>query len=129
MKLTAPDSILFEKQLIELGYKKYSQNFKKGNYTYWKSFEREVDKYGDKFGGYQLGFTFYDFSKFAEHFSDSTPIHINYNFVLGSSYGVDRLDLSITDDSMSIDKFEKFSQEFYHFWKKSKHKKEELFYD
>ncbi len=128
MKLTATDSILFEKQLIELGYKKSYQNFKNGDFTFWKSFEIQLDQYGERFGGYQIGFTFYDFSKFSQHIGDC-PIHINYNFVLGGSLGIDRLDVTVTDDSMSIDKFEKFCTDFYQFWGKSKLKKQDLLYD
>jgi hypothetical protein len=128
MHLTVTDSLLFEKQLIKLGYKKYFQSFKGGDFTYWKSFEKNLDQYGEPYGGYQVGFTFYDFTKFPQNYSE-TPISINYEYILGSDMGVDKLNLTVTDDTMSIDKFEKFCSEFYHFWGKSKHKKTDLLSD
>lgn len=128
MKLTVTDSLLFENQLIELGYRKYCQNFKNSDYTFWKSLEKQTDEDGDKFGGYQIGFSFYDFTKFHQYIDD-TPIHINYTFLLGQDVGVDRLEFTITDDSMSIEKFEQFCNEFYHFWSKSKLKKNDLLFE
>lgn len=106
----------FEQKLLQSGYRKYIQNYRKEDYMYWKGFDKQTDQDGDSFGGYSVGFAIYDFSKF-EHYNQPDPIHISFHFLLGNNSMVNRLDIEVTDDKITIEKFEKFCSDFYEFWK------------
>ena len=118
MRFTKEQSEAFEEMLKERGYTKYVQHFKKEDYLYWKSFERkERGK-----GGYSVGFAFYDFSKYPQCPQDE-PISVSFEFMLGNNPDIDRMDLTITDDRMDVEKFEDFCKNFYEFYKNNQKNK------
>ena len=112
MKFTKQESEVFEIVLKEMGYVKYVQNFKNEDYLYWKSFDRiERGK-----GGYSVGFAFYDFSKYPQ-FTEEKCISISHEFMLGTNHKVDRLDLTVSDNNVTVEGFEDFCRKFYEFYK------------
>lgn len=112
-----------EQILEQKGYTKYTLNWKKANYIYWKSFEKEYNQYGDKIIGYQVGFAFYDFSDIPGFFNfkdtsseedDLKCISIAYEMLLGEdTLNLSRVDLTITDSEMTLEEFEQFCSELY----------------
>lgn len=117
MQLNATESLVFEKKLMELGYKKYFQSFNKSDFCYWKKFEKSYDEYDDESAGYQIGVAFYDFSKFPQH-TEKNSMHITFHLLMGNGAKVGRLDITISDDKMSLADFEEFSADFYCMWLK-----------
>lgn len=115
MRFDKEKSAEFKDYLKSLGYVKYVQNFKREDYLYWKSFERTERG----IGGYSVGFAFYDFSKYPQC-KDEFPISISYEFMLGNNSDVDRLDLTISDNRISAEQFEKFCKNFYEFYNTNK---------
>ncbi len=115
MRLAKENLEQFESLLKERGYIKYIQHYNNEDYLYWKSFERT--KLGE--GGYSVGFAFYDFSKYPQC-KDKNPIGVDLKFMLGGGQGIGRLDLSISDDKISVDVFEYFCKKFYEFYKENK---------
>ena len=115
MKFTQETVKEFAENLLSLGYVKYIQGHKSGDYCYWKQFEKKVDEDGDKYGGYLVGFNFYDFSKYPQ-FTELENISCAPTFLLGRELGVDRLDIDITDDSITVEQFEQFCKKFYDFY-------------
>lgn len=115
MRFTKEEAENFEKILIKRGYRKFIQHYKHEDYLYWKSFERKVDEEGEKTEGYSVGFAFYDWSKYPQH-TDRKCISVALEFVLGQELGVDRLDISVSDDKMTMEEFEDFSKKFYDFY-------------
>ena len=112
MRFNTEQCVAFEKILKERGYTKYVQHFKNEDYLYWKSFERiERGK-----GGYSVGFAFYDFSKYPQCPYETT-IAISFEYMLGVNPNIDRMDLTISDDRMTIEKFESLCKNFYDFSK------------
>jgi hypothetical protein len=107
MKYTKEKSKEFESYLKEKGYFKYVQNYKNEDYLYWKSFDKR---------DYSVGFAFYDFSKYPQ-FKEKYPISISLEFMLGVNADIDRLEISISDDRISVEEFEKFCSKFYDFYK------------
>jgi hypothetical protein len=110
MSLTKEEAQKIETALIEKGYTRYDrQKWKNADYIFWKSFENTFDEYGDKEVGYQVGFAFYDYSKYNENHTA-----IAYEFLIGeSSIKYSRIDITITDSEITIDEFEKFCEDFY----------------
>jgi hypothetical protein len=117
MQFTEANALAFEKKLIDSGYVKYFQNFHNSDFCLWKTFEKEFDEDGDSFGGYMVGFAFYDFSKYPQC-NNPAPISVNYHFLMGNDPNVSRLDMTVSDDKMTVKQFEKFSRDFYKMWKK-----------
>jgi hypothetical protein len=101
--------------LLERGYRKYKQNFRSEDYMYWKGFERDED--GNS--SYSIGFAFYDWSKYPQ-FTEENTMSVSLHFLLGNDQGVDRLDIDITDDDMTVEGLELFGAEFYRFFKTTK---------
>jgi len=122
MKYTQESIKEFEDNLFLLGYKKYKENYQSGDYIYWKSFDRQINEDGEKLGGYMVGFNVYDFSKFTQ-FTDVCNISVSPVFLLGRELGVDRLDIQITDELISVEQFEQFSKKFYDFYLLNKFEK------
>jgi len=122
MKYTQESIKEFEDNLSLLGYKKYKENYQSGDYIYWKSFDRQINEDGEKLGGYMVGFNVYDFSKFTQ-FTDVCNISVSPVFLLGRELGVDRLDIQITDELISVEQFEQFSKKFYDFYLLNKFEK------
>jgi hypothetical protein len=123
MKYTQKQAKEIEQILEQKGYTKYTLNWKKANHIYWKSFDKQYDENGDKTIGYQVGFAFYDYSdipgfyNFAENTSkneDLKCISIAYEMLLGEDkLKLSRVDLTITDSTMTIEEFEQFCNELY----------------
>lgn len=111
MRLTKEQGEEFEKKLIAKGYRKYIQHYKREDYLYWKSFEKNEDKES----GYSVGFAFYDYSKYPQH-TDPINLGISLVMILGNNEKVGRLDIEITDDSVTDEQFEGFCNEFYQFF-------------
>ena len=85
--------------LTGLGFKKYNQNYKQEDFSYWKV-------YDDK---YQIGLLVYDFTKYNQHNLNS-KVSIQFECML-----VDincRCDLSVSKNT-EIDEFEQMAKSFY----------------
>ena len=111
MKFNKEKAEEFESFLKERGYDKYVQHFKSEDYLYWKSFERiERGK-----GGYSVGFAFYDFAKYPQ-FKEENTMSISFEFMLGVNPNIDRMDLTISDNKITVEEFEEFCRKFYEFY-------------
>lgn len=128
MKFTQETVKEFEKILVSLGYVKYIQGYNNGDYCYWRQFEKQYDSDGDKYGGYLVGFNFYDFSKYPQ-FTEQENISVAPGFLLGTNLGVDRLDITITDEIITIKQFENFCKKFYDFYLLNKFNNETKIYN
>jgi hypothetical protein len=115
MRLNKNGAQELEKFLLERGYRRYKQNFRREDYMYWKGFER--DDNGNS--SYSIGFAFYDWSKYPQ-FTEENIMSVGLHFLLGNDQGVDRLDIDITDDDMTVEGLEIFGEEFYRFFKTTK---------
>ena len=111
MRFTNDTVKAFEDSLINRGYKKYKQNYRREDYMYWKSFERDEDNRK----GYSVGFAFYDWNKYPQY-SEFETYSVALHFLLGNDLGIDRLDVDITDDKMTVEEFEEFCAELYKFY-------------
>lgn len=126
MRITKKDSIIFEEKLSSLGYIKYNQNYKNEDYLYWKTFGKIYDEEGEHTSEYSCGFAFYNFSKY-EQFKEEECIGVQMEFMIGNNQGIDRLDVSVSDTNLTLERFEQFCKDFYAFFKKSKlYKKEKI---
>ena len=119
MRLNKNGAQELEKFLLERGYRKFKQNFRNEDYMYWKNFERIYTDDGHKHGGYSIGFAFYDWSKYPQY-TEELNMSVSLHFLLGTDQGVDRLDIDITDDDMTVEDLEIFGAEFYRFYKTTK---------
>jgi hypothetical protein len=102
----------FEKSLIEKGYKRMRGHYKAEDYALWKSFHVTYDEDGDKIIGYQIAFLVYDFGKY-ERFDGDKPFSIACEFLLGNNKFIDRVDLTASDDKITVEFFEKMCEKFY----------------
>ena len=112
MKFTPKQFEKFEIYLVNLGYRKYNQNLRMEDFAYWKSFESDEDRKN----GYSVGLLVYDLSKYPQ-FSQKDSISISLEFMLGNNDKIDRLDLTISDDRVSVEQFEDFCKKFFEFYK------------
>lgn len=95
--------------LLHIGYKKYIQNHKKEDFSYWKTFEVNGKK------AYQVGLYFYDFRKYAFNESSTNRIGIQFECMF---IDIDsRIDLSVSKD-IPISEFEDMAKTFYESMKK-----------
>lgn len=97
----------FEGKLLKNGYRCHAGGYKNETYGWWKSF----DEYDDGTVGYQIALLVYDFS-------DLRPDHtlgVQCEFLLGYRHNIGRIDMSISNDDMTIDKFEQLCERFYEF--------------
>lgn len=115
MRFTKEQGEEFEQKLIERGYRRYVQHYRSEDYMYWKGFEKTEDREE----GYSVGFAFYDWSKYPQY-TDPDTIAISLHFLLGNDQGLDRLDIDITDNNITLEGFEQFCSEFYKFFKTTK---------
>lgn len=121
MQLTETNALVFEKKLLQSGYKKQFQNFENSDFCFWKTFAEQTDDFDDKHGGYSIGFAFYDFTKFHPNTSP-TPIHVDFHFVVEKNEKIKRMTMNVSDDKMTLEKFEKFCHDFYKVWQKKSKK-------
>lgn len=98
-----------EKKLVELGYRKYAQNYKGEDFCYWKTF---YNNGGEKI--YQVGILFYDFRKHIAWGEAANRIGMQYDCML---LGGSRIDLSISKE-IDLPEFEVMAKEFYESMKK-----------
>lgn len=112
MNLNKETLALTETNLLEKGYRKLKGHFKTEDYAWWKSFEVTQDGNGIEKTGYQIAFLVYDFSKY-EKFEGKLPIGVQCEFLLGNNNIIDRVDLSVSDNEITIEKFEELSAKFY----------------
>lgn len=93
-----------EKNLVELGYRKYSQDYKGEDFCYWKTF------YGiDGKEIYQVGVLFYDFRKHIAFAEAANRIGIQYDCMLLNG---SRIDLSVGKE-IDLPEFESMAKVFY----------------
>ncbi len=112
MNFSAIEIKKFEDNLISKGYRKLNDNFKRSDYTYWKSFGVTYDENNEKVIQYQVAFAIYNFGKFPDYKSD-TPFGIQNEFLLGNNEFVDRVDFSVCDKDMTVEQFECICKNFY----------------
>jgi len=115
MRFTPKQFEKFEVFILNLGYRKYVQNVKNEDFAYWKPFERDENKKN----GYSVGLFFYDWSKYPQ-FTKKENISCSLEFMLRNNDLVDRLDLTISDDRITIEQFEIFCKKFYDFYQINK---------
>jgi hypothetical protein len=118
MRFTPKEFEKFENELIELGYRKFNQKQENSDFQYFKNKEYTVVD-GEKDGGYLCGLYFYDWSKYPQ-FTEKVCISCSLNFILNPNDIIERLDITITDDEISIARFEMFCKNFYKFFKNNK---------
>lgn len=102
----------FELELKERGYGKHTAPYKNEDYGYWKSFGISYDEDGDKVIQYQIGLLVYDFGKYPQNTSEF-PISIQFEFLLGNNDKIGRVDLTVSDDNISVTHFEEICNNFY----------------
>ena len=112
MRFTKKQFEQFEIELVNLGYRKYKQDVKNEDFAYWKSFERDENRQN----GYSVGLFFYDLSKYHQ-FTQKENISCSLEFMLGNNEKVDRLDITISDDKITLKQFEAFCKKFFEFYK------------
>lgn len=115
MNFTKETLKIFEQKLLDKGYIKYKQNYRREDYMYWKGFSKNKNK-GKS---YSIGFAIYDWSKYPQ-FKEKENISVSFHFLLGNNHNLDRLDIDIMDDKMTIEEVELFGEEFYKFFKTTK---------
>lgn len=107
-----------EKQLIERGYHKYVQHWKKEDYMLGKSFHREDNRWDEYRAGSQLLLSVYDYTLHPE-FYDRIPKehrdHVGIEIHVDVSRVIDeRMELTTTwDDNMTIEDVECMADSFY----------------
>ena len=92
-----------ETKLKEIGYRRYVQNHKKEDFSYWKTFKNGEDKI------YQIGILFYDFRKYADTDPYSNRIGIMYECMVLCD---DRIDMCVSKN-IDLVEFENMAQTFY----------------
>jgi len=111
MYLTTQETEKFEQELLLRGYRKFIEHYKTSDYIYWRTFHSEVDADGDRVREYMVGFAFYDYTK--HNFS---KIGVSYECLISDHAGMDRIDMTVTDNNLTIDEFEKLCKNFYQFF-------------
>ena len=98
-----------EDKLKSLGYRKYVQNLKHEDFTYWKTFYNDSNE-----KVYQVGVFFYDFRKYQE--INGMPDKIAIQFECKLINTEDRIDLSVYKN-ITLQQFEEMSKTFYNVMK------------
>ncbi len=112
MKFTEEQFKEFEAKLINRGYRKLNGNtLTHEDFSFWKSFGITRDKYGDSQSDYQIAFRIYDWRKYPLH--EGKPFGVNLYFILGGSHAPDRLDMTIQDDSLTVEQLEQVCENFF----------------
>ena len=97
--LTAVDTAL-----VKRGYRKYHQDYRNADYTYWKTYSAGEDKL------YMVGIGFYDMRKYMQQGRNADYIGVQYECMI---LGEDRIDMSVSS-GVSLKEFEGMAQKFYH---------------
>lgn len=93
----------FDKEVIDLGYRKYNQNHKSEDFSYWKTFYDGEEKI------YQVGILVYDFGMYSEEYPNANRVSVQYECYLLCD---NRIDLSVSKD-ISLSEFEDMAKTFY----------------
>lgn len=110
MKFTSETFSKFEKEIKEKGYLKYNGKLSREDYYYYKAFNRKIDEDGDKYGGYQVFFSIYDFRKYNAPYSQYIGVDITV-----TPCDIDgRYDLIISNE-ITVDRAEEIAKQYYEF--------------
>ena len=107
----------FEKKLNENGYVNYHSSYKDADYSYFKSFGKNENKYDEERSLYQICFSIYDFSKYSridKHLLEN-PIAIQPTIKISRVIS-ERIDLDLISDEVEetdIVKIEKIASNLY----------------
>lgn len=107
MRLSKDKATILEKQLSYKKYIKYRGDWKTSDYIYWKRFNPYKNSYGETEYEYQIGVSFWDFSKYPQEKNSLQPIGVEYTYMF---IGEGRIDLSASKNNYRINKFEKFCE-------------------
>lgn len=106
--------------LINRGYRKLRGGYKNEDYAFWKSFGVRLHPDGEKDMDYQVAFLVYDWTKYPNHNND---IGIALEFMVGNKDDLglpDRIDVSISDNNVTVEQFEQLCENFFNFLKQQK---------
>lgn len=92
-----------EIKLKELGYKRFVQNHKNEDFSYWKTLKKGEDKI------YQVGILFYDYRRYAHINLSANEIAIMYQCMLLSE---NRIDMCVSKN-IDLKEFENMAKAFY----------------
>lgn len=101
----------FEGKLLQRGYRAHTGHYKNENYGWWKSFDVIEDAYGDRKVGYQIVFLVYDFS----NIRPDNSFGVQCEFLLGERHDIGRVDMTVSNDDMTVERFEQLCERFYGF--------------
>ena len=111
MKIEKTNLEEFQKSLEDKGYRRFNGHYKKEDHGYWKSFHISFDEYDEKEREYQIAFLIYDFTKYDNY--DKKDVSVQFEFLLSNDQHVSRMDFTISDDDMTVEKFEEISEKLY----------------
>ena len=92
-----------ETKLKEIGYRRYVQNYKNEDFTYWKIFKNGEDKI------YRIVIFFYDLRKYADRDPYANRIGVMYECMI---LGEDRIDMCVSKN-IDLVEFENMAKTFY----------------
>lgn len=107
---------VFEKKLLERGYRKWYNQFDHSDYNLYKSFRREDNKFDEDRAAYQLFLRVYDYTlKDWPNLPKDMRDHIGIEIAVMVSRVIDeRLDLTVPfKDSDTIEAVEELAESFY----------------
>jgi hypothetical protein len=90
---------------IDMGYRKHAGHYKNEDFGYWKTI------YDDEEKVYQIGILVYDFSKHQHIPEEQKRIGVQYECLLLETDT--RIDLSVSDNKIEIERFEIMARAFY----------------
>ncbi len=71
MRATKEQIPEIESKLIGMGYRKFMEGHQGEDYSFFKSFDVTKDEYDEKIIGYQVGFSFYDYTKYPNYVGEA----------------------------------------------------------
>lgn len=96
--LAAVDAMLQKR-----GYRKYHQDYRSADYTYWKTYSAGEDKL------YMVGIGFYDQRKYTHIDHNADYVGVQFECMI---LGDDRIDMSVSKD-VALKEFEGMAMKFY----------------
>ena len=107
-----------EKQLLERGYKKYTQHWHHEDYVLGKSFHREDNQYDEDRAGCQLLLCIYDYTlhpEWHDRMSKEQRDHVGIEIHVDVSRTIDeRMEFTTNwEDNTSIEEVERLAESFY----------------
>ena len=111
--MTKEELETFEERLKENGYKKYN-GYNNSDYTYYKSFGKENNKYDEDRSNYIIGFLVYDFSEYAHRDNHLKVNPYSIHPIIKVSRVIDeRVDLDVVSDDVNIERVESLAESFF----------------